>query len=207
MIKKLTILFFLLPLFWAEKAHSQASIVSDPGLYVFIEAIQATLVEMAGADQAAEAKKAAEDATKMEKLIESIGVFAQNVKSAEQTLHILNTMFCLLDEIKVLNQRRQKYGFSSCYASVEFDMYKIRITGLISVMTGLFKEGGERTGQEKNTDWSNVNEKLSKLKEDMLVGKYKLTSEIVAFESKDVAMKENVNRANNSWRFYGGIGR
>jgi hypothetical protein len=207
MIKKLTILFFLLPIFWAPKGYSQASVVSDPGLYVFIEAIQATLVEMAGADQAIAAKEQAAEAKKMAKLIESIGVFADNAKEAKQTLHILNTMFCLLDEIKVLHKLRQSYGFSSCYASVEYDMYQVRITGLISVMTGLFKESFETTGQKKNMDWSDVNEKLARLKDDMLVAKFRLTSDIVAFRSKDVGMKENVNRANNSWRFYGGIGR
>lgn len=202
------LLLLLIPLLvFSGKVKGQASIVSDPGLYLLIEGLQATMGGMSGAQQAAEGKKQAQKVEEMTKLAKSAQVFAQNAEQARKTIQILNTLICLLDEINTLQKLRKSYGFQTCYASVEFDIFQVRLTSQMSVMKGLFEEAFETTGQKKNMDWSQINDNLAVLKNDMLDEKQKLSSDVRTLKGKDIMMEEQTSKAVNTWRMVGGIGR
>lgn len=191
----------------AKQAGYSQLVVADPTLASLIAKLNAEVGTLTIAEKQRAVEEQKKELAELQKIVESNKEFLAYAQNAKQTIVILTSIACLMDEILTLQQLRTKYGFHTCYGNLEYEMFQLRISSQIGVMQGLFKEVLKTSGLEKTKAWKQITEDLFRLKKDMEEEKNDVQQDVEAYQAKEVEMQEKFDASMAAWGFLSGIGK
>lgn len=204
---KKIILILILFAFSAQQAGYTQYVVSDPTVATLVTQLNMQMNSLSLQQKQEALAKQKKELEELQKIVQSHQKFLAHANNAKQTIVILTSIACLLDEILSLQKLRNQFGFYTCYGNLEYEIFQLRISSQIGVMKGLFEEVLKTSGLEKTTAWKNVTRDLYDLKEDMQREKNNLQMDVEAYQAKEIEMQENLDSSIDSWMFLGGYGK